>query len=77
MLVVVEDGDVEFGPEVLLDGEALRRGDILEVDATERRGHRHHRLDDILRIRLGELKIEHVDIRKSLEEHAFALHNRF
>ena len=37
VLVVVEDGDVELLLEPLLDLEAARRGDVLEVDAAEPR----------------------------------------
>ena len=38
VLVVVEDRDVERLLEALLDLEAARRGDVLEVDAAEGRG---------------------------------------
>ena len=37
MLVVMEDRDVGLLPQPLLDVEAARRGDVLEVDAAERR----------------------------------------
>ena len=40
VLVVVEDGDVELGLQPLLDLEAARRGDVLEVDAAEAGGDR-------------------------------------
>ena len=35
VLVVVEDGDVELLAQPLLDLEAARRGDVLEVDSPE------------------------------------------
>src|SRR5699024_6980128 len=35
VLVVVEDGDVELGAQPILDLEAARGGDVLEVDAGE------------------------------------------
>src|SRR5690606_23702093 len=35
VLVVVEDGDVELGAQAVLDLEAARGGDVLEVDAGE------------------------------------------
>ena len=37
VLVVVEDRDVELLLQPVLDLEAARRGDVLEVDAAERR----------------------------------------
>ena len=37
VLVVVEDGDVQLLAEALLDLEAARGGDVLEVDAAEDR----------------------------------------
>ena len=40
VLVVVEDRDVERLAQPLLDLEAARRGDVLEVDAAEGRGDR-------------------------------------
>ena len=48
VLVVVEDGDVEQLLEPLLDLEARRRGDVLEVDAAEGRGDAHDGLDDLV-----------------------------
>ena len=48
VLVVVEDRDVEQLLEPLLDLEALRRGDVLEVDAAEHRRDAHDGLDDLV-----------------------------
>ena len=48
VLVVVEDRDVEQLLEALLDLEAGRRGDVLEVDAAEHGRDAHDRLDDLL-----------------------------
>ena len=55
VLVVVEDGDVEQRPQPLLDLEARRRGDVLEVDAAEAGGDALDRLDDGVDPRLGEV----------------------
>ena len=40
VLVVVEDGDVEQLLQLLLDDEAVRRLDVLQVDAAEASGPR-------------------------------------
>ena len=48
VLVVVEHGDVELGLEALLDLEAHRCRDVLQVDPTEARGEPHDRLDDLV-----------------------------
>ena len=48
VLVVVEHRDVEQLLEAVLDLEARRRGDVLEVDAAEHRGDAHDRLDDLV-----------------------------
>jgi len=51
VLVVVEDGDVDLLAETGFDLEALRRFDVFEVDPTEGRLHRPHRVDDIAGVR--------------------------
>src|SRR5215218_5530425 len=48
VLVVVEDGDVEGLLEPVLDLEAARGGDVLEVDAAEGRRHQFDRADDLV-----------------------------
>ena len=48
VLVVVEDRDVEPLLELLLDVEAARRGDVLEVDAAEGRRDAGDRLDELV-----------------------------
>ena len=76
MLVVVEDGDLHALLERLLDVEALGRLDVLEVDAAERRLERGDDLDELLRVLLGQLDVEHVDAGELLEEAALAFHHR-
>ena len=76
MLVVVEHRDVELLLQRSFDLEAIRRGDVLEVDAAEGRRDRFHRLDEVLR-RLGvDLDVEHVDVGEPLEQHRLAFHHR-
>jgi hypothetical protein len=72
----VEDRDVERLLEPLLDLEAARRGDVLEVDAAERGGDADHGLDDLVGVLCGEADRERVDVGELLEEHGLALHHR-
>ena len=75
MLVVVEDGDVEQIAEPILDLEAARGGDVLEVDAAERRRQQLDRLDDLLGVVGREADREGVDVGELLEQHRLALHH--
>ena len=76
MLVVVEDGDVELLLEPVLDLEAARRRDVLEVDAAEGRRDQLHGLDDLLGVVGLERDREGVDLGELLEQHRLALHHR-
>jgi hypothetical protein len=75
VLVVVEDGDVERRAEPVLDLEAARRGDVLEVDAAV---HGRDRLDDAHDL-VGVLGVEadrpRVDAGERLEQGRLALHD--
>ena len=62
--------------EPVLDLEAARGGDVLEVDAAEGRGHQFHRLDDLVRVLGIEADREGVDAGELFEQHALALHHR-
>ena len=75
MLVVVEDGDVEFGLEALLDLEAAGRRDVLEVDAAEGGRHQFHGVNDLLGVVGREADREGVDVGELLEQHRLALHH--
>ena len=76
VLVVVEHRDLHALAQLLLDVEAFRRLDVLEVDAAERRLERGDHLDDLVRIGLADLDVEHVDAGELLEEAALAFHHR-
>ena len=76
VLVVVEDGDLHHRLEPLLDLEALRRGDVLEVDAAERRLHDPDGVDELLGVVRFELEIEDVDVGEALEEDGLPFHHR-
>ena len=76
VLVVVEHRDVQQLAERLLDVEALRRLDVLEVDAAEGRGERRDDADQLVRVEGGQLDVEHVDAGEPLEQHGLAFHHR-
>ena len=75
VLIVVEDRDVEFGAQPLLDLEAAGRGDVLQVDAAVGRGDRLDDRNDLLRIGRVEDDRPSVDAAELLEEHGLALHD--
>ena len=75
VLVVVEHRDVEQIDQPALDLEAARARDVLEVDATERRGQPDDRLDDLLGVGRGQRDRDRVDATELLEQHRLALHD--
>ena len=76
VLVVVEDRDLHAAAQLALDVEALRRLDVLEVDAAEGRLERGDHLDQLVRIGLVDLDVEDVDAGELLEQDALAFHHR-
>jgi hypothetical protein len=76
VLVVVEDGDVEALLEAVLDLEAARRRDVLEVDAAEAGGHPDDGLDDLVGVGGVQADRDAVDAAELLEQHGLALHHR-
>src|SRR6185369_3366876 len=76
VLVVVEHGDVEIALQTLLDLEAARRRDVLEVDAAEDRGQRLHDHHDLVDVLGGQADGERVDAGEFLEDERLALHDR-
>ena len=76
VLIVMKDGDIELVPETPLDLEAHRRGDVLQVDASEAgrdRARNGHELVGRVRARADWVR---VDIGELLEEHRLAFHHR-
>ena len=59
-----------------LDLEALGRLDVLEIDAAEGGLERGDGLDQLVRVGLVDLDVEHVDPGELLEQAALALHHR-
>ena len=76
VLVVVEHRDVEQVLEAVLDLEARRRRDVLEVDAAEHRRDPHDGLDDLVGRGDVEADREGVDPGEVLEQQRLALHHR-
>ena len=77
MLVVVHHGDVEALLQTILDIEALRRLDVLEVDTAKGGGDTLNSLAELLWILLGHLDIKHVDTTIDLEKQSLTFHHRF
>ena len=65
VLVVVEDRDVERLLQPPLDLEAARRGDVLEVDAAERRRDLLDELDDLVDVGGVDAQREGVDAARA------------
>ena len=61
VLVVVEDRDLHRLPQRLLDVEAVRRLDVLEVDAADGRLEQLAEPDDVVGILGADLEVEDVD----------------
>ena len=76
VLIVVEDRNVEPVAQPLLDLEAARRGDVLEVDPAEARSDRAHRRDDLVHVLRREAERPGVDAAELLEQHRLPLHHR-
>ncbi|MCY1524544.1 hypothetical protein D9M68_594830 [compost metagenome] len=76
MLIVMEDRDIHYLAQALLDDETVRRLDILEIDAAEGRTEEAHTIDELLRVRRIDLEVNRVDVREPLEQDRFALHHR-
>jgi hypothetical protein len=76
VLIVVEDRDVEFLAQGVLDVEALRRLDVLEVDAAEGGRDELAGADDLIDALRVEADRHRIDAREALEEDRLALHDR-
>jgi hypothetical protein len=76
VLVVVEHRDVHPLAQRALDDEAFRRLDVFQVDAAEGGLQRGDDVDQLVRVFLVDLDVEHVDAGELLEQHALAFHHR-
>ena len=76
MLVVVHDRNVEGFLQTLLDIEALRCLDVLEVDATKGGGNALYSFAELLWVFLVDLDVEDVDAAINFEKQSLTFHNR-
>ena len=75
VLVIVHDRDVKVLLQALLDIEALRCLDVLQVDTTECRSNTLNCFAEFLRVFLCQFDIENVDAAINLEKQSLAFHN--
>ena len=71
----MEHRNVHALAQLLLDLEALRRLDVLEVDAAEGRLEGRHAFHHALDCRRRQLDVEHVDVGEFLEQNRLPLHH--
>ena len=74
MLVVVEDRNIHQFSQPLLDDEALRRFDVLEVDAAETREVPHGG-DEFVGVFGRNFQIDGINVGEALEQHRLAFHD--
>ena len=76
VLVVVEHRDVHQLAQALLDDEAFRRLDVLEIDAAEADAEIAHAIDERVDVVGVDLEVDGVDVGEALEQHRLAFHHR-
>src|SRR5260370_35259651 len=76
VLVVMEDRDVHQLAQALLDDEAFRRLDVLEVDAAEGGAEVAHAIDELVDALGATLDTHSVDVAKGLEQPRLAFNTR-
>ena len=72
----MEDRNVHQLAQPLLDDEAFRRLDVLEVDAAEGRTEEAHAVDEFVGILGRDFEVDRIDIGEALEQHRLAFHDR-
>ena len=76
VLVIVEYEDVALFLQLLLDFEAARSRDVLEVDATEGACEQRNRVDDGVYILRTDAERNRVDATELLKQYTLAFHDR-
>ena len=76
MLVVVHQRDVELFLQPTLNFKRLGRFDVLQVDAPKRRCNGLHGGDKLVHVGGVHFNVEHINVRKDLEQHPFSFHHR-
>ena len=72
----MEHRDLHALAQLALDLETLRRLDVFEIDAAEGGLERGDDVDQLVRVALVDLDVEHVDAGELLEQHRLAFHHR-
>ncbi len=75
VLVVMEHRDVHELAQALLDDEAFRRLDVLEVDAPEGRPEIAHGIDERVRVFGVDFEVDGIDVGEALEEDGLSFHH--
>ena len=60
----------------LLDDEAVRRLDVLEIDAAEGGPEIAHAVDELVDVLGVDLEVDGIDVGEALEQHRLAFHHR-
>ena len=76
VLVVMEHRDLHARAQLALDLETLGRLDVLEIDAAKSRFQGGNDFDQLVRVTLVDLDVEHIDVGELLEQHRLAFHHR-
>ena len=76
VLIVMEDGNVEFFAQAALDDKTIGRTDILKVDAAPCVANVADRADKVFGIRRVHFNVDTVDIGEAFEEDRLAFHDR-
>ena len=76
VLIIVEHRDVHGLAQAFLDDEALRRLDVLEVDAREALAEEAYAIDELIDVVGVDLEVDGVDVGEALEQDRLALHHR-
>ena len=75
VLVVMEHRNVEQFAQALLDDEAFRRLDVLEIDAAPALAEELDAIDELVRVLGVHFEIDRVDVGEALEQHRLAFHH--
>ncbi len=76
VLVVVEHRNVHQLAQPLLDDEALRRLDVLEVNAAPAGAEQLHAIDDLFGVFRRHFEVYRIDVGEALEQNSLAFHHR-
>ena len=75
VLVIMKNRNVHPFFQRLFNDEAIRRGDIFQIDAAKGRFKKFDRINETLRIFGLHLDIDRVDVGEAFEQHRFAFHH--